>query len=305
MVTKHTRGKITWIDLESPEHDELREVMQEYKIDARIEHEIRTPTPYPVVFSFPSYVYMILHFPTTDATGGAKNQEVDFIVSKSFIITVRYDVVESIHSLHRVFEAEELIGLSPKEQNTSHLLERMLRRLYSAIREEAEHVAHQLDQIERDIFAGKERKTVRKISEANRVLLRFERTLGRHSEVLSMFLEELARPALYGKTFATHATHITAQRTHVATIVTSYRAVAAELRQTNDSLLSASQNQVMKTLTIMSFVTFPLTFLAALFAMETSYLPIVGADGDFWIILGIMATLAISFLSFFKSRNWI
>lgn len=294
-----------WVDMESPTLDELQSIMREFRIDARIEEEIISPTPYPIVVSFPSYIYMILHFPTTEASGGAKRQEIDFIVGKNFLITARYEVIETIHNLHKVFEAEELLDLPVRDTHASELFERMMRRLYGAIRQESERIGIMLERIEKDIFSGHEREIVHTISEVNRVLLRFDTTLRRHAESLDLVFEHLANASFFGKSFMVHASHIAAERDHVAALIASYREVAAELRITNDSLLSSSQNQVMKSLTIMSFVTFPLTFLAALFAMETDYLPIIGIHGDFWIIVAIMLSLALSFLTFFKVKRWI
>jgi Mg2+ and Co2+ transporter CorA len=42
---------------------------------------------------------------------------------------------------------------------------------------------------------------------------------------------------------------------------------------------------VMKNLTIMAFITFPLTLLSSLFGMNTHDTPIIGFKGDFWLIL--------------------
>ncbi len=93
----------------------------------------------------------------------------DFIVGKHFLITARYEVIDSIHNLHKVFEAEELLGL-PGAARTDALLERVIRRLYSALSDETEHAARSLERIERDIFSGKERETVRTVSDIGRVL---------------------------------------------------------------------------------------------------------------------------------------
>lgn len=307
MITRRTRGKVTWVDIECPTPSELQAVMTEFDIDPRVEEEIVTPTPYPIVVVFPKYLYMILHFPTTEVTGGAKNQEIDFIVGKNFLITARYEMIESIHNLQRVFEAEELIGMPATDSTTSELLERIMRRLYGAIRQEAEHIAASLERIERDIFSGKERQAVRNISEANRILLRFDTALHRHAESLEVFLRELQGPAFFGKAFTTNAAHISAHRDHVAALVASYKAVASELRQTNDSLLTTSQNGVMKTLTIMTFVTFPPVVIAGLFGMNISegHMPIVNHPlGFFLIILLMLLSSSLIYLAF-RLKKWL
>ncbi len=304
MMTRHLRGKVNWIDLESPTHDELDAVMREFGINARIEEEIISPTPYPISITFPDYQYMVLHFPTVRAAGGTRSQEVDFIVGKNFLITARYEVIEPLHNLHRVFEAEDLLGVSDHGAQVEVLVEEVLRRMYAAISNEAEQTSRMLERIEDDIFDGRERVTVRAISEVSRILLRFDTILTRHKEPLTQFLEGLSSTAFFGKKFAEHARRIEAERDHAYALVTSYRAVASELRVTNDSLLSSGQNEVMKVLTIMSFVILPPTLVSGLFGMNMDNIPLISSPHSFWIVMGLMCLSSIAFLTYFKIKKW-
>ena len=305
MVTRHTRGKITWIDLESPTHFELSSVMQEFSIDERIEEEIISPTHYPLVISFPKYQYLILHFPAADPGTGTRNQEIDFIVGKHFLITARYEVIDTIHSLHRVFEAEEMLGLPKTTVNSGELLERVMKRLYGAIREEMERASRLLEHIEGDMFGGKERETVRSISDIGRVLLRFQTAVSRHKEPLTEFLDRLATPAFFGKSFEENAVHIEGEREHVAELVSSYRSAATELRATNDSLLSAGQNEVMKLLTFLVFLTSPFTIIAGIFGMNVEKTPLTGNPYEFWLIIFIAFFTSFTMYTYFRYRKWI
>lgn len=305
MITRHDRGKTVWVDLECPTEDEIRDVLKEFDIDERIHEEIFTPTAYPLSIAFPGYSYLILHFPVSGSEDGTRSQEVDFIVGKNFLITARYEAIESLHNLHKVLEAEELLGLPERSGRTAELLARVIGRLYAAISEEIEHAGKQLEHIERDIFAGKEQTAVRTISEAGRILLRFETSLARHKEPLADFLAALSTPTFFGSNFEEPATHIEARRTHAASLVASYRAIAQELRVTNDSLLSASQNQVTKTLTVMAFTALPLTLIASVFGMNTDKMPLVNLPHGFSIIVGIMAVAAITLYLYFRFRRWL
>lgn len=305
MITRHTRGKTTWVDLECPTDDEVRSVMREFDIDERIHEEISTPTAYPLSISFPGYTYLILHFPVAGSEDGTRSQEIDFIVGKHFLITARYETIESLHNLHKILEAEELLGIPEKLLKTGDVLERVMSRLYASISADIEQAGKRLERIERDIFAGKEGSTVRNISEAGRILLRFETALKRHKEPLADFLAALATPGFFGINFEEHAAHIEARRTHAADLVSSYRAVAQELRITNDSLLSASQNQVTKTLTVMAFTAVPLTLIASVFGMNVEAMPIVHGPNAFTLILALMAFVTVALLFFFKLKKWL
>lgn len=306
MITRHERSAFTWVDLEAPTPDELHGTLKEFSIDAEIEEEIIAPTPYPLVALFPQYVFLVLHFPTARLEGGTRTQEIDIIVGQNFLITARYELVGSIQGLHKAFEAEELIETKQvKRSQSGFLVERVLRRLYNAMGEEVEQTARALERIERDIFTGKEHATVRSISDVGRVLLRFDTTLARHTEPLSVFLLTLQSPAFFGKDFALSAAHIEAERAHVAGLVASFRAVASELRTTNDSLLSSSQNNVMKIFTGISVIILPLTLVAGLFGMHAKYPPILGHGLDFWIIVGIMLVITVVLYIFMRIQKWI
>lgn len=304
-MTRQTCGKTTWIDLESPSYEELTAVMEEFDINSRIVEEITTPTPYPLSLSFDNYVYLILHFPTADAELGTRVQEVDFIVGKNFIITARYEVIEPIHALHKVFESEDLLGVNSRCTETRQVLERILYKLYAAIADEVELVARKIERIERDIFSGKEQSAVRTISEAGRTLLRFETALARHRIPLTEFLDALSRPVYLGAKFAEHHARIEARRAHAMERVLSYRAVAEALRTTNDSLLSASQNQITKTLTVVAFIALPLTLIASIFGMNADPMPLVDIPNGFWIIMALMVVAGLAMYAYFRIKRWL
>lgn len=304
MITRHTRGKTTWIDLEYPTSEELLTVMSEFQIDERVREEILTPTAYPFTIAFPGYCYLVLHFPTADALSGAKVQEVDFIVGKNFIITARYEVIEQIHTLHKVIEAEELLGTPQKQFKIEELLSRIMDRLYVGISSEIEQIGYRLDRIERDIFSGKEREAVRTISDTARVLLRFETALTRHEVPLTDFLTFLGAPAFFGTKFDEYAAYIEGGRNHASAMVAAYRSTATELRITNDSLLTSSQDRIIRRLMVFSFVSYPPPLLAVIFAMRTD-LPIVGGQNDFLWVIAIMLGSSLFLFLVARFNRWL
>lgn len=303
MIQRHTRGNVTWVDLEAPSAEELSLVMAEFGVDNRVEEEIARPTPYPLTLTTQDYLYLILHFPTAEEQDGTKNQEVDFIVGKNFLITARYEVIDSIHALHKTFEAEELLE-KPTESQADTLLERVMTRLYAAIHDGIEREGRGLEKIESAIFSGKERATVYTISRTGRALLRFETVLNRHEEPLDEFLSNLAVADFFGKRFSERAARIRAAHDHAAALVANYRAVLRELRITNDSLLSTSQNEVMKTLTIMAVAALPMTLVASVFGMNINDMPLVHEPGGFVKVLVLMAAASLLVFLFFKLKRW-
>jgi magnesium transporter len=304
MITRHARGKVTWVDLEKPTEEELESVRREFEIDPRIGNELASPTPYPAFAAFGNAAFVVLHFPAPRSHADFKDQEVDFIIGKHFFVTTHYEVVDSLHRLNKMFETEELLGVSGSDCADA-VLELALYHLYDSIRSETARGASALARIERNIAIGAEQSMVRPIADVSREFLHFENLLTREEQPLQTFLETLHLPAFFGSEFSERTKRILAERKRVLHMVQSYRSTATEIRETNMALLTASQNEIMKTLTIMAFITLPLTLVAALFQMNTVDTPIIGSPHDFWIVILIMLVLSGLLALFVIRKRWL
>ena len=305
MIFRHEYEGGVWVDLEQPTENEIRQVAREFSVNERIEREMLAPTPVPTTITDDGMVLLVLHFPTQGVGDGeTKSQEVDFIVGKDFILTVRYEVVAPLHHLKKLLEAQQLVtGKVPIATDT--LLEILFVHLYTAMRDHTNHVAGNLARVEKDMFDGHERTTVRSISNISREFLHMESALANQEEVLRNFLDALDHTGFFGPSFAKRALRMLAERAHVARVVKTHRAIATEMRETNNALLSAKQNEIIKILTVVSFIFLPLALIAKIFAMKATDMPFVDTPNGFWIILGIMFAVALLLTLFVARKRWI
>lgn len=302
----HTRehGKLTWIDLENPTREEVRELMDKYSLHPLTGEELLMPTLKPKVDVFPSYIYLILHFPAfRHSHKSGVEQEVDFIIGKNFLVTTRYDTIDPMHKFSKVFEVNSILDRSDFGEHAGFIFFYMIRKLYSSLSHELDFISDSLRAIEGRVFSGNEREMVFEISKLSRELLHFKKSLSAHREVLESFGNAAHR--FFGESFSYHAKDIIGAYFRTAEMISGNIEFLNELRETNNSLLSTKQNETMRVLAIISFVTFPLTLVAAIFSMDAIYTPIVGRENDFWIIMSIMAGIAFCFFIFFKSKKWL
>jgi magnesium transporter len=304
MLTKYTNKNVTWIDLESPTKEEVHKVMNEYSIHPTVAEELLMPTMKPRVDLHDNFIYLILHFPAFKHTHThQQNQEVDFIVGKDFIITARYDTIDPLHKFSKIFETSSILDKNDTGVHAGFVFFSMIKKLYKSLEHELEYIGDALETVEEDIFSGREKETVVSLSIVSRDLLNFKQAMRTHKEVLESFDEVGIK--FFGKDFTHHVKSIIGEYYKINNIIDSHNDSLYELRQTNDSLLSTKQNEVMKTLTIMALVTFPLSLIAAIFGMNTDTLPVVGQPNDFWIVMGIMLILTFFMFIFFKYKKWL
>lgn len=275
--------------------------MAEFDLHPNIVEEMTSPSVKSKVERYDNCLYLVLHFPGNKSRGNAQ-QEIDFVLGKRYLITVRYENIDPLHSFAKSFEVSSVLKTN-EHQHGGHLFASMVRSLYRALTHECDSLRDKLDDIEDMIFRGREREMVTRISAVGRLVHDFRRTLVSHQEMLLSL--ESPGEKLFGAGFPYHLRAALSEEARVRHNLDHLREWLAELRETNNSLLSLKQNDVMKNLTIMAFMTFPLTLMVALFTVPAEHTPIIGMAYDFWIILGILLLAGCGFIVFFKYKKWL
>ncbi|MDP1689762.1 MAG: CorA family divalent cation transporter [bacterium] len=294
-----------WVDLEQPTSDEIQRVAREFSISERIEAELLSPTPSSLVAGDEGTALLILHFPTPSSEGiGSKNQEIDFIIGRNFVVTVRYEVVVPLHNLKKLLETQKIVD-HRSTIATDVLLEILFAHLYTAVRDHTDHAAVDLARVERDMFDGRERNTVREISNVSREFLHLESALVNQEESLGHFLKMLAERDFFGASFAGRAQRIETERVQVVRLIKTHRAIATELRETNLALLGARQNEIMKTLTVITFIFLPLELITFVFSMHAPGTPLEQNPNAFWIITSSMLIIGALITIFVAKKRWL
>lgn len=304
MIKRHQHNNVLWIDLLKPTQEEVREIMEEFNIHPNIASDLLAPTFKPTVELYKDFIYLILHFPALKHThSGGENQEIDFIIGKDFIITSRYDTIDPIHKFSKEFDVDTVLSKEKEKIDGEHVFFLLVRKLYNSVNHELEYIQDSLDNSEEKIFNGDEKEMVRVLSDIGRDLLNTKQATNTHKETLES-LHSVGINFFKGN-FNEHMKIIIDDFKRIRHKIEINRESLRELRYTNDSLLSTKQNETMRILTIMAFVTFPLSLIASVFGMNTDYLPLVGRDNDFWIVVGIMLVLTSIFFLFFKYKKWL
>lgn len=302
MLTRYAQGDLTWVDAVAPTVEEVKALMREFELDPALAEDLTSPSAKSKAERYADALYLVLHYPALRALHQRPEQEIDFIIGKKFLITVCYETVDPLHFFARSFEAQTVLGRGSAEHG-GNLFASMARSLYRALQSECDALHARLDGVEEHIFAGREREMVAHLSHIGRMLHDFRRTLAPHEEMLQSLGP--AGERLFGAGFAYHSRALLGEEARVRHTVAYLRERLSELRDTNDSLLELKQSEIMKKLTMMAFVTFPLSLIAVIFGMSTRSMPIVGLRGDFWIIVGGMGVLTLLFLAYFKRKRWL
>ena len=292
-----------WIDAERPTHEEIRALMEEFDIHPIVADELLTPSLRPKVDHYENFIYLILHFPAIRHSHSNVSQEVDFIIGKKFIITVRYELLDPLHKFSKVFEVNSILDKSDIGEHAGFLFFYMIRKIFSSLQHELSIIGERLKDVEDRIFSGQERAMVQNLSNTHRDLLSFHRAMRLHKPVLSSL--GVACEEFFGKDFRHYTDNIIGEYYKVDELLEDQKEVLNDLRSTNDSLLSTKTNEIMKALTATTFLMLPATLIAQIFSMQTRDIPIIAEPNSFYIIIGIMLAVAFCTFIFFRSKKWL
>jgi len=300
----YKKGDLNWVDLHQPTRKEVIEVMSEYTINPVVADDLLSPTPKNTTMALPHELYVVLHFPAFRQSHGqdSHDQEIDIVIKENTIITIHYEGIDSLNSYKK--KVERILASSEKSEllNIGYLFFMLLHELYSASYSELEAIDAEIKVGEEKVFAGEEKDMVKKLSEISRKIINFKGLILPHREVLESIVSELP---IYIEIDKVSINNMMSEYFRVKNTLSGLSDTLSELRHTNDSLLSTKQNETIKILTILAFVTFPLTLIAGIFGMNTQETPLIGRSHDFFIILAIMITLTLVMFSVFKYKKWL
>jgi len=67
---------------------------------------------------------------------------------------------------------------------------------------------------------------------------------------------------------------------------------------------SHKMNEIMKTLTIVSAIFIPLTFIVGVYGMNFEYMPELKYENGYYVVIGVMVLIGILMVFYFKKRRW-
>jgi magnesium transporter len=86
--------------------------------------------------------------------------------------------------------------------------------------------------------------------------------------------------------------------------IETYRDMLSSMLDVYLSSLTNRMNEIMKTLTIISTIFIPITFIASVYGMNFKYMPELQWAEGYHLTLGLMGMVVVSMLFYFKWRKW-
>jgi magnesium transporter len=303
-VTQNPAG-VLWVDFENtrPEEDELL-LRQAFAFHPLAIDDALQESHVPKVDDWGEYLYIVLHAITFDAhrDDPVETLEVDIFLGKNYMVTHHDPPIEALNRVWASVQRDERHWKS----GADHLAYRLADEIVASYMPVVESIDDEIDQTEDEVFDRPTPRTLENIFSLKRAILHLRRIIGPQREVLN----KLARDdyAVIDSHDRVYFRDVYDHLVRLYDITESLRDLVGGSLDTYLSVINNRMNEIMKTLTIITTLFMPLSFVTSFFGMNffASARPLTNwvSPSAFIFIMGLMfATPFVMFL-WMRRRGW-
>jgi magnesium transporter len=255
------------------------------------------------VDEYPEYLFSVLHFPAYDKAIQRLNAaELDVFLGPDFLITLPNAELLPVTRLFARCEADDELRESLFSKGSGYLLYHVLDDLFDYCFPILDKIGHKLDSVEDEMFEGRAEEIVRDISNVKQEIISYRKIIKPERSTLRVLEGRVQR--FLPQELDLYFDDIVDAAERIWDLLDNYKEVVEGLEQTNESVISHRQNDILRVLTVFSVVLLPLTLLTGIFGMNVKF-PGFETEEAWWAIVGGMFVVLVSLLGFFRYKRWL
>ena len=296
---------LTWIHLDSVDPKLVNELRQRFGWHALDVEDVLSKRQRPKVddYADEGYLFGVLNFPAYDKNVQRLNAaELDFFLGPDYLVTIpNVDLLPVSRLFSRCVEDDEFrVGLFAK--GTGRLLYEVLDDLYDYCFPILLKIDHKLDSIEDDIEDRRSEEIVTDISKVKQEIISYRKIVKPQRPVLRLLERHIER--FLPENLELYFDDLVDASERIWDDLDNFKEVVEALEDTNESVISHRQNDVLRVLTVVSVILLPLTLVTGIFGMNVRF-PGWETSAGFWTILGVMLAIAGGLVGFFRFKRWL
>jgi magnesium transporter len=304
-------GGVTWVHLLSPTTGEAQLLASRFGWHPLDVEDVLSRRQRPKVDVYTGdddgkggYLFTVLHFPVYDATIGRLNAgELDAFVGPDYLVTLPAVELRPVSLLFRRCEENEEFRDQLLSRGSGRLFYEVLDDLYDYCFPILDKMGFKLEQIDESLGEDQgARELVTDIHKVKQEIISYRKIIKPQRPTLRQLERQIER--FLPEQLELYFDDLVDASERIWDLLDNYKEVVEALEDTNESLISHQQNDILYVLTIFSVVMLPLTVLTGFFGMNVHF-PGFETWGAFWASLGLMAVAIVGMLAFFRWKRWL
>ena len=293
-------GERLWVDAQEPTLEELSLLRERFNLHPVAIDDCARIDQRPKLEEYERQLFVVLHrLVLPSAPGGnVSSLELHAFLGEGYLITIHEQpMVEVSTTRERV-----LTDVKLHQRSLVYFYYLVCERLAHENFDVLDQLIDSIEAIEDSVLKQEDEDALPELFGTKRNLAAARRLIAPQREVLALllepgtpFIDERARP---------YFRRVLDMLMRMSEVIDTQRDILSNVLDAHLSLVSNRTNDIMKSLTLLSAIFLPLSFVTGFFGQNFEHLPF-GSPLLMWFGLGLCLAMPIGMLIWFKSRKWL
>jgi len=253
----------------------------------------------PKMEDYGDYLYLVLKNFYEREGEGLQSDQISVILGKDFVLSFQEKESSILDSIkEKISKSKGRIRKEGADYLAHAIMDNIVDNYFIVL----ENLEEKIENLEDDLVKKPTQSTLHDIHMFKRELI----MLGKSLWPLREAINSLARSGspLIDKSIVVYFKDIYDHIIAIIDTVETFKDMLSVMLDIYLSTISNKLNEVMKVLTIIATIFMPLTFIAGVYGMNFKYMPELEWRLGYFGVLGIMLTVALIMVFYFKKKKW-
>lgn len=301
--TEIQKDVVVWLNFHSIEDRyNIEKLCETLHIDKLSVEDIYKEKHRPKIEEYPNYLFFSVHsaLPSEQNIFILEQEQISFILGEHYLISFQQ---KSSDHFTEVRERIEKKRGKIRIKGPDFLLFRMLEAIIDNYFEVLEHITETIQDLETRILHHTSSETLKIIELQKRKLTELRKIVVPLRDVTSQL--EKSQSFLIDPSNHYYFSDLKENCLSVLDEIDSNKQILDGLANLYYAAQGQRMNEIMKLLTIVSAIFIPLTFIAGIYGMNFDNMPELHTKSGYFITMGVMLSIAVSLVYYFKKRGWL
>jgi magnesium transporter len=289
------RVKWYWVDFNVPSEEEARLLEDHFHFHPLAVDDCFHLLQRPKLDHYEDFHFFVLHAINPETLGA---EEVDIFLGTNYIVTYHTQLSREIEDAWGRI-AEQKKGVDKGHIYATYLImDKLVDQYFPSIYQ----IEEELNEIEGSMNSEALQPLMDDIFEIRSKLLKLRRTIIPMRDLLYRIINSDRIEGLKG--LLLYFTDIHDHLLKLSEMIEANRDLTADIRDSYTSINSNRMNTIMKTLTVMTSIFIPLTFIASIYGMNFEHMPELAWDIGYYVVLLVMLVVGTSMILWLWRKGW-
>jgi magnesium transporter len=301
VITKINPNSTNWINVIGLQNTDLiNSIGNSFSLNVLTLEDILNIHHLPKFEIFDSYVFFVLKSLKWDYENAEIDEEqISLVLGKNYLITFQERVGDSFENIRdRIRNAKGRVRKKQADYLFYILIDSIVDGYYLIL----EEINNQISQLESDLLSNPNKEMPQRISFLKGQLVMFRKNTSPVSDAIRKILK--ADSKLIEEQSLSFFSDINDHLQHINQNIEIHRETLNSFMEYHLSYMNNTMSEVMKTLTIITTIFIPLSFIAGVYGMNFQHMPELAHPMAYPAVLGFMALVMIIMFLYMRSKKW-